>query len=45
MKNWRRVRKRWGQSSVYDFNLDGVTDELDEQIIEAHMGTKCLDQQ
>ncbi len=44
-KNWRRLSRRWGLSSVYDLNFDGLTDTLDEDIIEAHMGTRCLDQQ
>lgn len=43
-KNWRRLSKRWGASSVYDLNFDGLTDALDQDIIEAHMGTTCLDQ-
>jgi arylsulfatase A-like enzyme len=45
LKNWRRLSKRWGESSVYDLNFDGVTDTLDQQIIEAHMGTRCLEDQ
>ena len=30
-----------GQSSWYDFNLDGVTDEADRQVIEANLGLSC----
>jgi arylsulfatase A-like enzyme len=30
-----------GQSSWYDFNHDGVTDELDQKIILDNFGTKC----
>ena len=35
---------KWGQSSVYDFNFDGLTDEQDRSIIEQNLGTKCLQQ-
>lgn len=30
-----------GQSSWYDFNFDGVTDDLDRAIIAQHHGTNC----
>ena len=30
-----------GGSSWFDFNLDGLTNELDKQIIERHMGERC----
>ena len=30
-----------GQSSWYDFNLDGLTDETDRQVIEANLGLSC----
>ena len=30
-----------GYSSVYDFNLDGLTDDKDKTIIEQHLGAHC----
>jgi len=30
-----------GRSSWYDFNHDGLTDEADREVIEAHLGTHC----
>jgi hypothetical protein len=44
MENWRRLSRQWGASSVYDLNFDGLTDALDQDIIAANMGTKCLEQ-
>ena len=34
-----------GQSSWYDFNLDGKTDAADRAIIKQHLGMNCLKQQ
>jgi len=31
-----------GQSSWYDINLDGLTDEADQQIILDNMGVTCV---
>jgi len=31
----------WGHSSVYDLNLDGITDSLDEAIISEGQGVAC----
>ena len=33
-----RISADWGESSVYDFNLDGRTDATDRAIIEEHLG-------
>jgi hypothetical protein len=33
-----------GGSSWYDFNHDGLTNELDETVIEQHLGTNCQQQ-
>ena len=30
-----------GQSSWYDFNLDGLTDSADSEVIQQNLGTKC----
>ena len=30
-----------GQSSWYDFNLDGLTDSADHAVIQQSLGTKC----
>ena len=32
------IASRWGGSSVYDFDHDGLTDEADRAVIEANMG-------
>jgi hypothetical protein len=42
LKGWRFYSESSGLSSVYDLNLDGITDELDRAIIEQNLGTKCL---
>jgi hypothetical protein len=31
----------WGLSSVYDINLDGLTDDVDKGMIEEYLGTDC----
>lgn len=31
----------WGFSSVYDINLDGLTDDVDKGMIEQYLGTDC----
>ena len=38
---WADPEQGGGLSSWYDFNHDGLTDEADKAIIEAHMGTDC----
>lgn len=38
LSNQADVQARWGGSSTYDFNIDGVTDELDQAIIAANLG-------
>lgn len=37
--NWRLISSTWGLSSAYDFNLDGVTDSADLDIIHQQQGT------
>ncbi|MFT0533711.1 sulfatase [Castellaniella hirudinis] len=42
LANWQELsRLNGGQSSWYDFNHDGKTDEADRQIILKHMGMAC----
>ncbi len=41
LNRWKQLSTQWGQSSVYDFNFDGLTDDQDRTIIEDHLGTKC----
>jgi hypothetical protein len=42
LEDWHFYSESSGLSSVYDLNLDGVTDDLDRAIIEQNLGTKCL---
>lgn len=35
---WKALSTSWGLSSVYDFNLDGVTDSADLAIINGNLG-------
>ena len=41
LENWASYASSAGLSSVYDFNLDGLTNELDESIILENMGLDC----
>lgn len=41
LDGWRFYADSGGQSSVYDLNLDGLTNELDQAIIESHLGIDC----
>jgi hypothetical protein len=36
--NWRGITLGWGLSSVYDFDLDGLTDGADGKVIVRHHG-------
>lgn len=36
--NYTQLASEWGESSMYDFNHDGLTDEQDLAIIQANMG-------
>jgi hypothetical protein len=38
LANYRLISKRWGKSSTYDFNQDGLTDGADMEIIRANLG-------
>lgn len=38
LEEHERIAKRWGGSSTYDFDFDGVTDEADRAVIEENMG-------
>lgn len=40
-KDLNGVEKHWGNPSVFDFNNDGTTDELDLDIVNENMGNKC----
>ncbi len=39
LANWAQIANGWGKSSMYDFNLDGLTDAQDRKIIEDNLGT------
>ena len=41
LDDWRFFSETYGTSSVYDLNLDGLTNEADESIIEANLGLDC----
>lgn len=42
LDNWKRFStENGGKSSWYDFNHDGLTDEVDLRIIEQNMGKEC----
>jgi hypothetical protein len=41
LDNWRFYNQSYGLSSVYDLNLDGVTDSADESIINSNLGADC----
>jgi hypothetical protein len=38
LAGYRAVHARWGKSSTYDFNLDGLTDSADLAIIRQNRG-------
>jgi hypothetical protein len=43
--NWKLFQTlSQGQSSWYDFTLDGLTNGADQAIIKQHLGTNCLKQ-
>ncbi|MFD2110743.1 sulfatase-like hydrolase/transferase [Thiorhodococcus fuscus] len=41
LDDWRHYSESSGLSSVYDFNLDGLTDAADEAIIKQNLGLQC----
>lgn len=45
LSNWRRIAADWGLSSVYDFVIgehhDGLTNQLDGDLIERNLGMEC----
>ncbi|TCO75868.1 sulfatase-like hydrolase/transferase [Chromatocurvus halotolerans] len=41
LRQWERYASGAGLSSVYDLNLDGRTDALDEVIIQSNLGLDC----
>lgn len=41
--NYHAIVADWSGSSVYDFNLDGITDDSDLQIIQDNLGTVCFE--
>lgn len=41
LQEWAKYADSTGLSSVYDFNLDGLTDNLDEDVIIANLGLDC----
>lgn len=38
LTNWQTITKAWGLSSVYDVNLDGVTNSADQALINQNLG-------
>lgn len=42
LQNWEKLATGWGQSSVYDFNFDGLTSDPDLSIISQNFGSNCL---
>ena len=36
--NAQHIAATWGRSSVYDLNLDGLTNQEDVQAVRAHLG-------
>jgi hypothetical protein len=36
------IRTYWGEPSVFDFNDDGTTNQLDEQIVRSNLGAECV---
>ncbi len=42
LDNYHTIVADWSGSSVYDFNLDGITDSADLQIIQDNLGTVCF---
>ena len=36
---WQQIAAAWAQSSTYDFNFDGLTNSLDQTIIQQHQGS------
>jgi hypothetical protein len=41
LDDWRFYAQTSGQSSVYDLNVDGLTNSDDEAIVREHLGTDC----
>jgi hypothetical protein len=41
LEDWRFYEQSTGQSSVYDLNLDGLTNDADAAIIRANLGLDC----
>jgi hypothetical protein len=41
LDDWRFYSESYGLSSVYDLDLDGLTDAADEAIIQDHLGQDC----
>ncbi|GAA5235054.1 sulfatase-like hydrolase/transferase [Verticiella sediminum] len=45
LENWQRIAHEWGQSSVYDFVINGVRDGLtntaDASVIQNNLGKSC----
>lgn len=41
LDDWRFYADLTGQSSVYDVNLDGLTNDTDQSMIQSYLGTVC----
>jgi hypothetical protein len=41
LDDWRFYHEPYGLSSVYDLNLDGLTNTADRAIIEQNLGLDC----
>jgi arylsulfatase A-like enzyme len=44
LSNWSTFQSISGESSWYDMNFDGLTNDADQTIIQSHLGTNCLNQ-
>ncbi|MEA2627165.1 MAG: hypothetical protein QOD06_3210 [Candidatus Binatota bacterium] len=44
LSDWRFYNQSYGLSSVYDLDLDGLTDDADETIIQQNLGRHCSPQ-
>jgi hypothetical protein len=41
LAGWESFARPWGRSSVYDLNLDGLTDDVDRSLVTSNLGRDC----
>jgi hypothetical protein len=41
LTDWQSFARPWGRSSVYDLNLDGLTDDRDRELVVSNLGRDC----